>query len=49
MDQMKNLKASKQTMRLRKQDDENAFVDLLKDLEQRKERELRARLEKEEI
>ncbi len=36
-------------MRMQKESDEGDLVDLLRDLEQRKEKELRAQIEKEEI
>lgn len=49
IDQMKDIRKEKHLMRMKKESDENDLVALLKDLEQRKEIELRAQIEKEEI
>ena len=46
---MKEIKKEKHLMRMQKDQNEEDLFQLLKDLEQRKEKELRAQIEKEEI
>lgn len=49
MDHLDQIKKEKHLLRMRKNDDEQTAQQLLRDLEQRKEKELRAQIEKEEI
>jgi hypothetical protein len=48
-DELLEYKNRKQVLRMQQKQDEDAMVELMQELEQRKEKELRARIEKEEI
>lgn len=47
--EINKLKEERQKIRLKKKEDENVLQDLLYELEQRKEKEIRARIEKDQI
>jgi hypothetical protein len=49
VDHLNQIKKEKHLMRMRKNNDEETAMELLRDLELRKEKELRAQIEKEEI
>jgi hypothetical protein len=48
-DELNRLKEERQRIRLKKDDDSYAFAELLHDLEAKKEKEVRARIEKDQI
>lgn len=48
-EELNKLKEERQKIRLKRSDDEQVFQDLLYDLEQKKEKEIRARIEKDQI
>ena len=48
-DELNKLKDDRHKIRLKRDDDQQAFSDLLHDLESKKEKEIRARIEKDQI